>query len=77
MMKVQKVILRAMAGKLKWMDAADVLGISDRSLRHWRERYQQHGYDGLYDRRKGRPQSPTGAGEHGGTGAAAVSGTVL
>ena len=54
-MKVQEVILRAMAGKLPWGQAADVLGISDRSLRRWRERYQEHGYDGLYDRRKGRP----------------------
>jgi len=55
MMKVQEVILRAMAGKLQWMEAAEVLGITDRSLRRWRERYQKHGYDGLYDRRKGRP----------------------
>ena len=54
-MKVQEVILRAMAGKLQWMEAAEVLGITDRSLRRWRERYQKHGYDGLYDRRKGRP----------------------
>jgi transposase-like protein len=43
MMKVQEVILRAMAGKLKWWDAADILGISDRSLRRWRKRYEEHG----------------------------------
>jgi transposase len=55
MMKVQEVILRAMAGRLKWWDAAEILGISDRSLRRWRKRYEEHGYDGLYDRRKGRP----------------------
>ena len=54
-MKVQEVILRAMAGRLKWWDAAEILGISDRSLRRWRKRYEEHGYDGLYDRRKGRP----------------------
>ena len=24
-------------------------------MRRWRERYQEHGYDGLYDRRKHRP----------------------
>ena len=54
-MKVQEVILRAIAGKLKWWDAAEILGISDRSLRRWRQRYEEHGYDGLYDRRKGRP----------------------
>jgi transposase len=55
MMKVQEVILKAMAGSLKWSDAAEIIGISDRSLRRWRERYQEHGYDGLYDRRKRRP----------------------
>src|SRR5215471_16127156 len=55
MMKVQEVILRALAGKLKWWDAAEILGMSDRSLRRWRKRYEAHGYDGLYDRRKGRP----------------------
>ena len=37
------------------MEAADVLSMSDRSLRRWRYRYQKHGYDGLYDRRKGKP----------------------
>ena len=25
-------------------------------MRRWRWRYQQHGYDGLYDRRKGKPR---------------------
>ena len=55
MMKVQEVMLRAMAGKLKWWDAAEILGMSDRSLRRWRKRYEEHGYDGLYDGRKGRP----------------------
>ena len=24
-------------------------------MRRWRQRYDEHGYDGLYDRRKGRP----------------------
>jgi hypothetical protein len=55
MMKVQEVILRALAVKLKWTEAADVLSITDRSPRRWRERDQEHGYDGPSDRRKGRP----------------------
>ena len=54
-MKVQEVILKAMAGKLKWWEAAEIIGISDRSMRRWRERYEEFGYDGLCDRRKGRP----------------------
>jgi transposase len=55
MMKVQEVILRALAGKLHWWQAAQILGVSGRTMRRWRWRYQQHGYDGLYDRRKGKP----------------------
>jgi transposase len=54
-MKIQEVILRAMAKKLTWWQAAEILGISDRSMRRWRQRYEEHGYDGLLDRRRGRP----------------------
>src|SRR5712672_1606381 len=54
-MKVQEVILRAMAKKITWWQAAEILGISDRSMRRWRERYEEGGYDGLFDRRKGKP----------------------
>ena len=52
-MKVQEVILRAIAKRINWWQAAEILGISDRSMRRWRERYQEHGYDGLFDRRQG------------------------
>jgi transposase len=55
MMKVQEVILKAMAGTLKWWEAAEIIGVTDRTMRRWRERYQEHGYDGLYDYRKRRP----------------------
>src|SRR3974390_531300 len=54
-MKVQEVILRAMAKKITWWQAAEIIGISDRSMRRWRERYEAHGYDGLLDRRRGQP----------------------
>ena len=54
-MKVQEVILRAMAKKITWWQAAEIIGVSDRQMRRWRERYEEHGYDGLYDRRRGRP----------------------
>ena len=53
-MKVQEVILRAMAKTITWWQAAEILGISVRSMRRWRARYQSSGYDGLVDRRKGR-----------------------
>ena len=54
-MKVQEVILRGMSGALKWHEAAEILGMSERQLRRWRERYEDHGYDGLFDRRRQVP----------------------
>ncbi len=54
-MKVQEVILRAMAKKVTWWQAAEIIGISDRQMRRWRERYEKFGYDGLFDRRQGKP----------------------
>ena len=50
-MKVQEVILRAMAKKITWWQAAEIMGISDRHMRRWRERYEEFGYDGLFDHR--------------------------
>ena len=55
-MKIQEVILRAVSGQILWMHAAEIIGISDRSMRRWRRRYEEHGYDGLFDR---RTQSPS------------------
>lgn len=54
-MKIQEVILRAIGGQILWMQAAEILGISDRSMRRWRQRYEDYGYDGLFDRRTQRP----------------------
>ena len=53
-MKVQEVILRAMAKRITWWQAAEILGMRERSLRRWRWRWQQYGYDGLFDRRRKR-----------------------
>jgi transposase len=54
-MKVQEVILRALAKKIRWWQAAEIIGISDRQMRRWRERYEEFGYDGLFDRRREQP----------------------
>ena len=54
-MKIQEVILRAMAKSISWGQAAEIIGISDRQMRRWHRRYQRWGYDGLWDRRRGRP----------------------
>src|SRR6202023_800623 len=54
-MKVQEVILRAAAKKITWWQAAEIIGISDRQMRRWRERYEEFGVRGLFDRRRGVP----------------------
>jgi transposase len=61
-MKVQDVMLQAMAKKITWWQAAEILGISDRHLRRWRERYVEEGYNGLLDRRRGKPSGRRVAG---------------
>src|SRR5256885_8400699 len=58
-MKVQDVMLQAMAKKITWWQAAEILGISDRHMRRWRERYVEEGYNGLLDRRRGRSEEHT------------------
>jgi len=54
-MKVQEVILKAMAGSLKWCEAAEIIGVTERTMRRWRMRYEKYGDDGLYERRKRQP----------------------
>ncbi len=39
-MKMPEVILRAMAKKISWWQAAEILGISYRQMRRWQECYQ-------------------------------------
>src|SRR5665811_1312618 len=55
MMKLQDVLLKAMARKIRWWDAAEIIGVTDRTMRRWRERLEAEGYSGLVDRRKGNP----------------------
>ena len=45
-MKVQGVILRAAAKQITWWPAAEIVGISDRQMRWWRERYAEFGFRG-------------------------------
>jgi transposase len=57
MMKVQDVLLKAMAKKITWWAAAEIIGVTDRTMRRWRDRLEEGGYDGLADRRKGKPSA--------------------
>lgn len=54
-MTVQEVMLKAISGEVHWYRAAEILGWSPRTLRRWRERYEAHGYGGLFDKRRLRP----------------------
>jgi transposase-like protein len=54
-MEVQDVILRAIAKRITWWHTAEIIGISDRSMRRWRERYDEYESDGPLDRRRVKP----------------------
>ena len=54
-MKVQEVLLRAISKQITWWQAAEILGISGRQMRRYRQRYELSGVDGLLDRRRCRP----------------------
>lgn len=53
-MKVQEVILRALAKKITWWQAAEILGVSERTMRRWKFGYEKHGFRALFDKRKGK-----------------------
>src|SRR5438067_12118364 len=56
-MKFQEVILRAVSKQITWIQAAEILGMSDRNMRRYRNRLEKGGYDGLIDRRTRRPSA--------------------
>ncbi len=45
-MKIQEIILRAMSREITWIKAAWIIGVSDRSMRRWKVRYEKYGYGG-------------------------------
>jgi len=47
-MKMQDVIFRAIAKKLNWWQAAEILGVSDATMTRWLRSYQKNGYDPVY-----------------------------
>ncbi len=77
-MKVHEIIMRALDGQLSWIQTAEILGRSPRSIRRLRWKLQHEGYDGLFDRRRrgrshaaealevgGAPRVDSRAGSHG------------
>jgi transposase len=55
MQKFRDVLNRWEAGGLSMMEAGEVLGMSERQFRRYRDRYEEEGLEGLADRRLGKP----------------------
>ena len=54
LMKFEEVYGRTRRGVLGQAEAAEILGVSERTFRRWRDRFEAEGAEGLYDRRLGR-----------------------
>jgi transposase len=59
MMRVREVLMRAVNREISWIQAADILGCTPRSLRRWKLRFQKFGMDGLVDGRTRGHRSPS------------------
>lgn len=62
-MKVQEVLLRAMAKKISWWQAAEIIGVSARTMRRWRERLEERGDKTVIHAARGRTSNRKIAGE--------------
>lgn len=54
MLKLRDVLSGWEAGRLSQLEAAEVLGMSERTFRRWSKRFEEDGDEGLCDRRLGR-----------------------
>src|ERR1700761_6532183 len=54
MLKLRDVLSRWEAAELSQMEAAELLGMSERTFRRWSRRLETEGETGLLDRRLGR-----------------------
>lgn len=53
-MRFEELYERRIGGKLTVLEAADILGIDQRTFRRWSRRYEEQGVTGLADRRVGK-----------------------
>jgi hypothetical protein len=53
-MTKKEVLLKAIDGKITWLQAADILGMTARHLRRVRAKYEQFGFNALTDGRGGK-----------------------
>src|SRR5260370_16144959 len=61
-MRFEALLDRHERGELDQQEAAEMLGITERTFRRWRDRLRDEGPSGLIDRRIGKPSSRRGGG---------------
>ena len=57
MQKFRDVLSRWDRGELSMLEAGELLGMSERQFRRYRDRYEEDGLEGLIDRRLGKPSA--------------------
>src|SRR6266849_5333815 len=62
-MRFESLLDRHERGELSQIEAAEMLGITERTFRRWRDRLRDEGPTGLLDRRIGKPSSRRAAAE--------------
>jgi transposase len=62
-MRFEALLDRHERGVLSQIEAAEMLGVSERTFRRWRDRLRDEGPEGLADRRIGKPSSRRAAGD--------------
>src|SRR2546429_7197713 len=61
-MRFESLLGRQEGGEITQAEAAELLGVKERTFRRWRDRYREEGEAGLADRRLGRRSPRRGAG---------------
>ena len=56
-MRFEGILERQERGELSQIEAAELLGMGERSFRRWRDRLRDEGVEGLLDRRHGKPSA--------------------
>ena len=54
-MRFEELLGRHECGELSQLEASEMLGVSERTFRRWRDRLRDEGEEGLLDRRVGKP----------------------
>ena len=54
-MRFEELLGRHEGGELSQLEASEMLGVSERTFRRWRDRLRDEGEEGLLDRRVGKP----------------------